>query len=74
MLGREQVVDHNPQNVSHAVIRHRINDLLASSLCLQHARGTQQPQVMTYKRSRETKLIGDAASRDFTVYARHDDR
>jgi len=29
---------------------------------------------MTYKCSRETKLLGDAPSWNFTVHARHDDR
>lgn len=74
MLGSEQMVDHYPQNVTHAVVSHRIDHLLTASLRSQHARGTKQSQMMTYKRSREAKLTGDATSRYFTVHARHDDR
>ena len=61
MFCREQVVDHDPQNVAYTGIRHRVNDLLAMSLGSQHARGAEKPQVVTYERSRDTQLIGDVA-------------
>lgn len=74
MLRCEQMVDHDPQDVAHAGIGHRVDDLLALSFTAQDARGPQEPQVVACQRRRDPQFVGDVAGRNLTLHTGHNNR
>jgi len=74
MFMAEQVVDHYFQNVVHAGIGHRIKHLLAAPLPPQHARGTQQTEMVTNQRRGEPEFFCDVTRGYFALHADNHDR
>ena len=72
MFVYEKMLDHGVQDVANALVGQRIEHLLAASLGPQHARGTQQTEVVTHEGRRKLKLLGNPAGGDLPLHASHD--